>query len=828
MAPRANFNLETLRDAIPNIFDQVQSSTATHKKNCVTLFKLHGAAAAIVDTTQQGKKQAELKLTGEKEFTDTVMDMINRVLVVKKGVPSADRITKFVGSYAKFLNDKGIPSVANSEDETVISRFITRLLKHLMKGFTAKNKNVRFRVVSLTAEIVSYLGELDEDLYKTLRSGLLDRLQDKESLVRTHAVVTLCKLAMSDDPEDLDEDEQPILVCLLDSLCCDPAPEARRASLIHIPLVPQILPALLTRTRDVDPVTRKLVYTSLLPRLDHPKQLTITQREFIVCHGLGDREEAVRVAAAKVLKGWLDLYEGDIVEFLSIFDALNGEVAVDAVKSIFVSAPEVLDDIEFDDAFWTNLKPETAMLARVFVEHCFSKKDEARLESSLPVVTALAFHVQSKYNSLLELLQEADEAGVLETEDDEESEARDEQIANIEFVIGELLKLAVHLDFGDEIGRRKMFTITREMIAHAALPDSLIKPCLGVLEVLSANERDLIRLVVEVVNELRDTEDADPEGNDNQTAEGSQAESPTRRQKAHTKDLDNMTPAERIQADVVNLRCLNLCIGVLEKVNGSFDENSTLEGILADLVIPSVKRKELVLREKGLVCLGLCCLIARNMALNSFQLFLSQIKSAPEGLKIQVLRVVFDVLMTYEKDFLGRPDEIGDRVIGFLMQVLETEESHAVQALLCLGLSKLMLFGLVTDNRVLTGLVLAYVSPVTADNHQLRQCLAYFLPAYCYSSSTNQKRMQSVFTTAFDLVNQVYESLEDDQSMVTPLHFGQLFVDWTNPENLAHLPGGSDQDSDVHVALAVDILQGLYESDCPRKSRSTPYIFAGY
>ena len=43
----------------------------------------------------------------------------------------------------------------------------------------------------------------------------------------------------------------------------------------------------------------------------------------------------------------------------------------------------------------------------------------------------------------------------------------------------------------------------------------------------------------------------------------------------------------------------------------SFEDNSTLEGVLADLIIPSVKRKELAMREKGLVSLGLCCLIAK-------------------------------------------------------------------------------------------------------------------------------------------------------------------------------------------------------------------------
>lgn len=46
--------------------------------------------------------------------------------------------------------------------------------------------------------------------------------------------------------------------------------------------------------------------------------------------------------------------------------------------------------------------------------------------------------------------------------------------------------------------------------------------------------------------------------------------------------------------------------------------------------------------------------------------------------------------------------------------------------------------------KVLRSLVLAYVSPDTADNQEVRQCLSYFLPVYCYSSSENQRRMKTV------------------------------------------------------------------------------------
>ena len=45
------------------------------------------------------------------------------------------------------------------------------------------------------------------------------------------------------------------------------------------------------------------------------------------------------------------------------------------------------------------------------------------------------------------------------------------------------------------------------MIGQDALPENLVARGLDVLRILSPNERDLIRVVVEVVHELRDTSD---------------------------------------------------------------------------------------------------------------------------------------------------------------------------------------------------------------------------------------------------------------------------------------------------------------------------------
>ena len=60
-----------------------------------------------------------------------------------------------------------------------------------------------------------------EDTYNELRDALIDRLNDKESMIRAHAVIALSKLVGS---EDLDEGEEPILQSLLEALETDPAP----------------------------------------------------------------------------------------------------------------------------------------------------------------------------------------------------------------------------------------------------------------------------------------------------------------------------------------------------------------------------------------------------------------------------------------------------------------------------------------------------------------------------------------------------------------------------------------------------------------------------
>ncbi|KAI3616327.1 condensin subunit cnd3 [Moniliophthora roreri] len=846
MALRSNITLEEIAVSISGKFEEAQSTTANHRKNCVALHKVHSQASRIIHTSKQGK---QMELAGEAAFQDAFIDMINRILDVKKG-PCADRVVRFVGSYVKFVNEKAQEEKSKQDEGTSASaamqsrddedtyafRFVSRVLKHLFQGFKAKNKVVRQRSVQVVSEMMTNIGEIDEETYNLIRENLIQRLNDKEGLIRAHSVVALSKLIGTEDSDELEDGESTVEELLLDALCYDSAPEVRRAALLNIPLTPQTLPVIMTRMRDTDSITRKLVFSAVLKaKLEHPRRLTIAQREEIVKAGLGDREAAVRAAAGKLVTGWFELvssepdnqatstWTGDdggvmkgLVKFLQLFDVVGpgAAVAVDAVLAIFTMKPNLSNVFVFPEEIWKELTPELAILARIFVEHCIESAPEERLEAaSMPVLTAMAFYIQEAYNTFLSTLHEAE---LLDAEDDAEAEVREEELASKEMILGELLRVSMKLDFMDEIGRRKLFSVVKDTLAHPHLPPGLIEKCLDVLRKVVPSERELIRIVVEIIVELRDSDDpiADTE-DDHDGARSDTSQSTTRKEKSlrRTKDVQSMTPEEKHQADLTDLRCLTLCIGMLERVDESFEDNSTLEGILGDLIVPAVKRKESVLREKGLISLGLCCLIAKSMAINSFQLFLSQVQSAHEELKLKVLKIIFDLLVMYDREFLGRSAEVSQQIVTFVLQMLETEESSQVQSVLCVGICKLLLSGQVTDTRVLASLILTYVSPATADNAELRQCLSYFFPLYCYSALENQRRMQSIFISAFDLASRVHEELEEDQEMISLHQFGLLFVDWTDPTKLLNAPPKDANDQNVHPDLAISILLALYDSD---------------
>ncbi|KAJ9110074.1 hypothetical protein QFC19_001745 [Naganishia cerealis] len=720
-------DLDPIISIVPTIFSQVQTSVSNHKKNIVALRKIQENCSLVTEPGPNGTQ----KLVGEKVFNNAFIAMVNLALPIKKGVSVADRVVQFVGKFVAYTIGQDINKEAQEDEEeeteeSFSTRFANRLLKHLLSGCHAKDKSIRYRVVQLIVVLLNGFDEIEA--------------RDKEVPVRIQATLGIARLRAGDDPDDLEEDEEDLGAVLLDMLRFDSAP-----------------------TRDMDATLRRIAYLGPLSTqsIPDPRVLSIAQREEVVKNGLGDREPAVRRAAAFMLGEWLTAAGGDLLE-----------VAEDALLSLFVTRKEIVESIVFDADYWTVLTPEKAFLSRVFMEHCIAKKDEARLERVLPVVTAMAFKLQEEYN-LLEEITPSDELEM-------QQEDLPAEYVDRTFVVSELCKMAVNLDYSDEIGRRKMFQLAREMISQRTLPATIMPLCLDVLYKISDSERDLIRVIVDVVTELRVGPSDERDHEDTMSVADSIRYQ--RRNSVATNTADS--PEDAMMAVLIDSRCLSICISLLERVNGTLQENSVFHGLLPDLIIPAVKNKyEPYLRMQGLVCLGLCSMIDSNMAKNSIGLFMQQITQAEDDDKVKVAKVVFDLFMVHDPFKLLTGVMSPDQVVGFLAHMLQ-QDLPEVQAVAVEGLAKLMLSGMLFDSTLLQNLILLYLTPETAGNLPLRQCLSYFFPVYCYSSILNQQRMQSVVVDTLELLAEANEDASSEHQI--PLSQAALLLtDWTDPEKIA-------------------------------------------
>ncbi|KAK4702820.1 condensin complex subunit 3, partial [Phenoliferia sp. Uapishka_3] len=823
---------------IPSLFAASQSSIATHRKNINTLHSIFLKAAAVTTLSSDGKS---LRLTGEKAFGEAFRYNVVYPLGVKKGVEQADRLIKFVAGFVGFAvefdtkkkaAERGPDQQEDEEDEDdddgPASRLVAQLLTFLLKGFQAKNKVARFRCVQLVALMVNGLGEIDVDSYQLLKDALLERVRDKEANVRMQAVVALSKLqgdddadssSSSDDDSDAEStpsssgDGQKVASVLADVLTHDPAAFVSSSSLPSSASTTQTLlssPSKIATSAEQHPINRRAAFTHVLSEVP-VGSLTREQREEVIARGLKDREESVRRAAGKVVSKWAEEV-GGAVKFLELFDLREDAIAEKALVSIFEARPDLIEVLDFDgpslppllppflcaysnpiakpDEFYAHLTPSTSFLARVYFKYLRDLSDP-RLAELEPVITALAYFIEIEWTKLVVLIEAE------EKEDVEEAAA--------EFVVGQLVGVAVSADYGDEIGRRKMFDLMRKMLGFSALPTSLIPRCLDVLS-KGTSERDFMRIVVEIIQVLRadsslvtsESEGADSDAETQASDDDANGGGGRRRKKGKGR-----TPVERGEGHTerrkeLDLRCLSVTRALLERVMGTLQDNSMVHGLVFELIVPAVKSKDHEIRAQGLVSLGLCCLIDKTMALDSFALIARQSQDAEGPMQVKALQIVFDMLILYGINF-GAERNFGPEVIlGFLINSLNQEEPD-VLATTIVGVSKLMLSGMITDEEVLKHLVLAYFAIETSDNHELRQCLSYFLPVYCYSNPQNQRRVG----------NSAYDELDDKTAMVTPLQIGLQLVDWTDPQKAVQ----SDHvkpDESIQFDLACEMTRLLY------------------
>lgn len=637
-----------LRRDVCAIFADAQRSTTGHRKLVVRLRKLQEISCGIA-STRKGKDQEQEKIAlpeeesvPEKEFNVEVGRCMLRILPIKKSEPVGDRVIRFMDTFLAHATEKDdkLFNAANKDEgslpndlETPTTRLISSIVSLLVPILPAKDKMIRYRAAQIITHIVNALDSIDDELYHTIQQSLLKRIRDKEPSVRVQAVTGLARLAGNDDEGD-DDNGSPLLDKLLDILQNDASADVRKSLLSNLPLAPDTLPYLLERARDLDAPTRRTLYSRLLPTLGDFRHLSLSMREKLLRWGLRDRDESVRKATGKLFYDrWVEDCAGTnrdgneggngqrsapkviaLLELLERIDVVNSGmesgIAHEAMRNFWEGRPDYREAVVFDEPFWENLTGEAAFILRSFNDFCRVENEgkyDSLADEKMPEVTALAYFLSKYMTELLQRKKTSKDTG----------DANDDEAVEQEFIVEQLLHIAITLDYSDEVGRRKMFSLLRESLAVPELPEECTKLVVETLRCVCgpdlAAESEFCSVVLEAIAEVHDTISTEESF---VSARSEISDDASSRHRSETPASEHDVPFNKEEAKakilreiVVNMKCLHIAQCMLQNVEGNLQQSINLVTMLNNLVVPAVRSHEAPVRERGLYCLGLCCLL---------------------------------------------------------------------------------------------------------------------------------------------------------------------------------------------------------------------------
>ncbi|KAL0097913.1 nuclear condensing complex subunit, partial [Phycomyces blakesleeanus] len=581
-----------------------------------------------------------------------------------------------------------------------------------------------------------------EDIYQDLKRALFERIRDKEASVRSQAATALSRLQGADSEVD-EVDGKTITQKLVWALRHDPS-----------------------AARDADATNRRVVYLKPMAEIQDFRLIPCQERHLLLKCGLNDRDPLVKKAASKMISmHWIRHADHNLLEFLERMDILEGDAAEDILTAFLSSRIDIVNSIKFDDQFWNNLSPESSFLAKVLIQFLQAKEYDEKLDAVLPEVTRLSFITQD----YAQLWREAEKG----TKGD------------YEFIVTQLLDIAKCLDYADEVGRRKMFDLLRELIMVPDISDNHLASVVELFKIISFDERDFTRTMVEIISDIQEVSGLGEQESSYSVTDTTPLKKIKLSNRVSPKleeDLDR--EPDILRKKLAQLKCLTICKHILERSEETLQNNSTLYGLLNELIVPSVKSNETVLLEEGLHCLGLFCCLDKTLGQHNLPLLTHLLKKGHLELQQKSLMILFDMLTCYGLDWMVSGLVGLDEVKDIFERSLDHDDPD-MQAIAAQGLAKLMLSRIYQNRDTLKLLILLYFFPSTIDNITIQQCLSYFFPAFCYSSTVNQRMMAEVAVEALEDLCSTFDDLDENEKMTSPGQIADMLADWTEPRKVA-------------------------------------------
>ncbi|TPX32785.1 hypothetical protein SmJEL517_g04178 [Synchytrium microbalum] len=738
---------------VGKIFQEAQS-TAGHsqRKHVKALFKQY--TSNVMNNQNHGRAATE--------FAKTVWAFLTMILLVKKGESAAERIVHLFAAFLDQLNPANkVPEDEDASDDEedlkqqeAKSQFVEYLVAQLSKGIASKDKTVRYRVCQLLAVCISHLDELDDDIFADLQRKLVLAAHDKEASVRAQAALALCKFQSGDDDADWN-----IQTSLLELMRVDTSAEVRKTILWNIHTTARTLPYILERARDTDTQVRKLVFSKIVADIEDMSILTIASRDRLLDCGLRDRDSGVRSSCLKMLgQSWIKQAEDNLLVFLSRLDVVSSSGAEEALKAFFLANPDVT--AAYDDYLWDNLTVDSAFLIRVHAQFHAESQEYDAANDILPDLSKHVTHI----NKYIGLMNDAND---------------DEDRVYYEFIVGQLLLIALSQDFSDEAGRRKMFECLRSTLANVDLPLSSIQTSVKVLSRIALNDQDFLRVILELLYGIADPDE----------------------------------PADTDEGIYKMRKCLDILRCMFEVLDTDRHDLASFQPFLQYYIMPAVQSRDEELRQSGLRCLALYCMLDKQVAVERMPLFLYAYQHGDGTMRQDGLEAAFDLVTLHGLAVFAEvesPD--GDDLVKLLEKSLQAQEPE-LATIAAEGICKLVMLKTVYNATILEVLVLLYFHPETAENPRLRQCLSYFFPVFFHASSDHRRLLAEIFISSMRTMLELHQTYKDD--MVGPLPSAQQMIEW-----LEDTHGDSEETScSIQPQIAMDLLDAISKEEAPGTAR---------
>ncbi|KAH3763389.1 condensin complex subunit 3 [Pelomyxa schiedti] len=644
-------------------------------------------------------------------------------------------------------------------------------------------------------------------------------------------------------------------------------------------MIPQFQSALqcLKRSKDVAPEVRAFLYKTFGARCDL-NSIKTPQLVLLLSRGLYDPSEIVRRDCLEAVREWMKSAptdasdastEEDSVFFtqLAWFSSrLEVEITESLTCTLFYAMMKMYNPggKSFFQKFWSGtsaFSAETSLLFRMKCQYLHSSQQD--LDSITPTISSYCEYVSQLFTNCVP-----------------------------SFIIKNLLIAACFLDFADEVGRRNMSKLIRDLLHSPVIPLRLVGPMIKVLYKIHDDISALSQIVAEIISDLQDPLAS-------AAFDSMKYQNELQNQISTLTHLEDIRNDESIATSPWGLRaefplCITATIGYLQTELSLFSASTeewarynvllhslqlaeellkyipsgvsikqypAISSLLRDLFLPAVQHQMPGVRQEGVMCFGLFCLLDREAANNGFLLFTQIIQNDTTPIKITAIKLLFDMLLVFDfrghthvnltgtkegtftraieilSGFIGgaelsrkqvAPESPDGKAPGTQSVALSTDRETEELLFTCVeGFAKLHLFHVLVSSEVIHKLFLELFHPRTRNWPKLRSCISGTLQEICTKSSECWEAVQRAILPCF---LRIANSKDPDPFSRVPIdNVAQYLVKLvTSPSNPDQANCHTDTLVQFYRQLTLDILHEInsnpVSSGSHRLTTLLPYL----